>query len=230
MPNYGMTKVAHGTTVSYDDWVNIADDFINSELERDPRPIVLYGLSAGGMLTYHVAALNKKVKGIIGMTFLDAQVQQIRDETCRNIFMSHVGIPSSHLFASLPLLRSVSIPFSLASKTWALSNSPAAMKIFIAEKTSADVWTSMRFLSTFMQYKPAVQPEEFTICPILLSQPAEDRWTPLHLSELFLKRVKKVDVKVVQLKNASHYPLEQPGLQRMGDAIVAFLKDIESSL
>jgi pimeloyl-ACP methyl ester carboxylesterase len=113
---------------------------------------------------------------------------------------------------------------------WALFNSPAAMKILMAGKTSAGAWTSMRFLSTSMRYKPAIQPEEFTICPILLSQPAEDRWTPLHLSELFLKRVKKVDVKVVQLENAGHYPLEQPGLQRMGDAIVAFLKDIESSL
>jgi hypothetical protein len=41
-----------------------------------------YGLSAGGMLTYHVTALNIKVKGIIGMTFLDALVQQVRDETC----------------------------------------------------------------------------------------------------------------------------------------------------
>lgn len=63
MPNYGMTQVARWTTVSYDDWVNVANEFIDHELENDPRPIVLYGLSAGGMLTYHAAVLNKKVKG-----------------------------------------------------------------------------------------------------------------------------------------------------------------------
>ncbi|KAJ9238372.1 hypothetical protein DTO280E4_7491 [Paecilomyces variotii] len=93
MPGYGCTKTACHTTVSYDDWVNIANDFINFELEKDDRPIVLYGLSAGGMLTYHVAALNKKVKGIVGMTFLDQRIQAVRDETARDLFMSRVGIP-----------------------------------------------------------------------------------------------------------------------------------------
>ncbi len=62
MPNYGMTKVAPGRLVSCDDWVNISDACINRELENDPRPIVFYGLSAGGMLTYHTAALNKKLR------------------------------------------------------------------------------------------------------------------------------------------------------------------------
>ncbi|KAG0651646.1 hypothetical protein D0Z07_2149 [Hyphodiscus hymeniophilus] len=230
MPNYGMTKVASHANVSYEDWVNIGNEFVDFELERDLRPIVLYGLSAGGMLTYHVAALNKKVKGIIGMTFLDTQVQQVRDESCRNLFMSRVGVPSAHVFAPVPFLNSVSIPFSLASKMWALSNNPKAMKIFMADKTSAGAWTSMRFLSSFMSYKPVVPPEEFTICPILLTQPAEDKWTPFHLSDFFLNRVKKVDVTVVHLENAGHYPMEQPGLQQMSDAIIAFLRKIEASI
>lgn len=230
MPNYGMTKVASGVTVSYEDWVNIGNEFVDSELEPDPCPIVLYGLSAGGMLTYHIAALNKKVKGIIGMTFLDTQVQQVRDESCRNLFMSRVGVPSAHLFAPIPLLNSISIPFSFAGKMWALSNSPEAMNTFIADRTSAGAWTSMRFLSSFMRYKPVVPPEEFIICPILLTQPAEDKWTPLYLSKFFLKRVKKVDVTVVQLESAGHYPMEQPGLQQVSNTIITFLRKIEESL
>lgn len=48
MPGYGVTKVAAGAKVTYDDWVQAASDFIDAELARDPRPIVLYGLSAGG--------------------------------------------------------------------------------------------------------------------------------------------------------------------------------------
>jgi hypothetical protein len=52
---------------------------------------VLYGLSAGGMETYHVAAKNRKVSGIVGMTFLDQRIQQVRDETAYNRFMSRVG-------------------------------------------------------------------------------------------------------------------------------------------
>ena len=230
MPKYGMTKEASGVTVSYNNWVDIGNEFVDSELKDDPRPIVLYGLSAGGMLTYHIAALNKKVKGIVGMTFLDTQIQQVRDETCLNLFMSRIGVPSTHLFAPVPLLNAISIPFSMASKMWALSNNAEAMKIFLADSTSAGAWTSMKFLSSFMTYRPAILPEEFTVCPILLTQPAEDKWTPLHLSELFLKRAKKVDVTIVELENAGHYPMEEPGLQQMSDAIIKFLKAIESSL
>ena len=59
----------------------MGNDFVNVELERDSRPVFLYGLSTGGMLTYHVTALNKKVKGIVGMTFLDQRNQQVADET-----------------------------------------------------------------------------------------------------------------------------------------------------
>ena len=53
--------------------------------------------------------------------------------------------------------------------------------------------------------------------------PAEDRWTPLHLSEPFLLRLSPiVPVNTVMLDRAGHYPLEQPGLSQMVDAIDAF--------
>lgn len=225
MPGYGCTQTARHTTVSYDDWVQIGNDFINHELERDDRPIVLYGLSAGGMLTYHVAALNKKVKGIVGMTFLDQRIQQVRDETARNIFMSRVGIPFSRL-CDIPVLRSLAMPMWLASKMSALVNNPDALKICLADRASAGSWASIHFLSTYGSYKPILEPEDFDVCPILLTQPAEDQWTPLHLSELVLSRIKKVPVKTVELENAGHYPLEDPGLQQMADAIIAFLREV----
>lgn len=227
MPNYGVTKNARGSLVTYDDWVNIADDFINFELKDDPRPIVLYGLSAGGMLTYHAAVLNKKVKGIIGMSFLDMSIQKVRDEASRNILISRT-VPILKLFSATPLLASLSVPMWIPAKMSTLVNNPDAMKIFFSDKTSAGSWTSVRFLGTYMGYKPAVPPEEFRLCPILLTQPAEDKWTPLHLSKMFLDQV-KVPVKIVELENAGHYPLEQPGLDQMSEAIIAFLHEVESS-
>jgi hypothetical protein len=61
-------------------------------------------------------------------------------------------------------------------------------------------------------------------------EPEKDLWTPLLLAELFLKRVKKVDVKIVMLENAGHYPLEQLGRGQIHEAILSFLKGIEASL
>jgi hypothetical protein len=70
--------------------------------------------------------------------------------------MSRVGVPSDQLFAPIPFLHNISIPFYWASKMWALANDPAAMKIFMGDRTSVARWTSMSFLSSFMNYKPVV--------------------------------------------------------------------------
>jgi len=60
----------------------------------------------------------------------------------------------------------------------------------------------------------------------VLTQPAEDHWTPLHLSEPFLRRIGKVPVKTVMLERAGHFPLEQPGLAQMVDAIDSFYQQV----
>ena len=189
------------------------------------RPIVLYGLSAGGMETYHVAAKNRKVRGIVGMTFLDQRIQQVRDETAYNRFMSRVGGPLAALTARTPL-AGLRIPMSAASKMHALVNDPAALKACMADKTSAGKWVTMSFLSSYTGYQPDMEPEDFDVCPILLTQPAQDQWTPLHLSQLFLRRIKHVPVKVTMLENAGHYPLEQPGLDQMVTAVDDFCVDV----
>ena len=105
MPLYGVTEVNKNMTITYDDWVNLGNDYINYELSRDSRPIFLYGLSAGGMETYHVACKNKKVKGIIGMTFLDQRDQKVRDETTKNIFWGKLGVPLSKLSSNIGLSK-----------------------------------------------------------------------------------------------------------------------------
>lgn len=53
-------------------------------------------------------------------------------------------------------------------------------------------------------------------------QPAEDRWTTLHLSNLFLDQIKKVPARKAMLDVIEHYPIEQPGLRQMHVAIVQF--------
>ncbi|KAH7323828.1 lysophospholipase-like protein [Rhexocercosporidium sp. MPI-PUGE-AT-0058] len=229
MPNYGMTRTAPGARISYDDWVTISNAFLTYEQESDSRPIVLYGLSAGGLLTYHVAALNKKVLGIIGMTFIDMRHQATCDSTCLNTFMSRVGVPMASLATKLGL-GSLSIPMSLASKMWALCNNPAAMKIFKTDKTSAAAWTTMKFLDSYTSFKPEMEPEEFNVCPILLTQPMQDTWTPLQVAKQFLDRVTQVEVTIVELEGTGHYPIEQKGLEHMTEAIVKFLRGIEGKL
>lgn len=224
---YGMTAVAPGTNPTYDDWVQMVVDFLAVENARDPKPTVLYGLSAGGMLTYHVAAAAPKdtLRGIVGMTFLDQRNQQVRDETAHDIVTSRVGIPAMGLVAGTPIGR-LRYSMRLASKMSALANNPGAMKVFYKDKTSAGNSMSIAFLNSYMNYEPAIEPEDFDRCPVLLTQPDQDRWTPRHLSTPLLSKIHKVEVRETALENAGHYPLEDPGLQQMVDHVAAFVTEV----
>lgn len=228
MPGYGMTEVNPKRPVTYADWVQIVSDYVDVERKRDTRPIILYGLSAGGMQTYHVAALNKNVAGIIGMTFLDQRVQVVRDQTAYNLFMSRVGVPAAQVCAWIPGLRAMKMPMRMTSKMYTLVNNKDALRVFFADKTSAGNWMSMRFLADYMTYAPAIEPQDFTRCPVLLTQPAKDRWTPRELSQPFIEKLTHVRVQEVSLENAGHYPIEQPGLKQLENAIAQFAEEVVS--
>lgn len=203
--------------------MQLASDYIDDELRRDDRPIFLYGLSAGGMETYHVVAKNRKVKGIIGMTFLDQRVSQVRKETAYNALMGRIGVPMITVSRRLGLGR-MTLPMKLASKMSTLVNHEEVLKLMLADKTSAGNKTSFNFLDTYMNYVPEIEPEDFDICPILLTQPEKDRWTPLHLSQPTLNKIKKVAVEVEILENGGHYPIEEVALNQMNQAIDNFIQ------
>lgn len=223
MPTYGVTQVDPTQTVTYNDWVQIGSDLIDTELAKDDRPIFLYGLSAGGMETYHVAALNKKVAGIIGMTFLDTSSFRVRVETSFDPVSGVFGSPIMALLHKVGLGKTV-FPMRYVSKMRALVNDPAAKKAWYRDKTSAGNSATVSFLHSWLTYKPALAPEDFDVCPILLTQPAADTWTPLHLSTPFLERIKQVPVEQVLLPNGGHYPLEQEALDPMVSYIHNFIQ------
>lgn len=223
MPLYGMTEVKQKNTVSYDDWVQLGCDYIDYELSRDTRPIFLYGLSAGGMETYHIACKNKKVCGIIGMTFLDQRSQQVRNETTNNAFWAHLGTPLAGLSVKLGMGK-IRMKMSICSKMSALCNDKRCLKVMLSDKTSAGNSVPMKFVYSYMTYKPETEPEEFKVCPILLTQPEKDKWTPLHLSQLFLERVRNVPVTIQILNNGGHYPIEAQALEQLREHIIKFIE------
>jgi pimeloyl-ACP methyl ester carboxylesterase len=224
---YGLTQVAPRSTPSYDDWVDLMVDFVQAERERDDRPIVLFGLSAGGMLAYHVAAQVPPgtLQGIVGMAFLDQRDPQVRRETAHDAFTARVGIPAVHLLARTPLGR-IRYPMTLASKMRYLCNNPNALRAFYQDRTSAGNWVSLKFLSSYLNYKPLVEPEDFDACPVLLTQPGQDRWSPLALSAPLLSRITKVPVTMVELTNAGHFPLEDPGVFELHRAVERFMSEL----
>lgn len=224
MPTYGESIVAPNRVISYDDWIQCGSDLIDAELAKDDRPIFLYGLSAGGMETYHVAAKNRKVKGIIGMTFLYQLEPVVRMRTTSNKFWGHFGEPLATLSTKMGLSR-FKIKMSIPSLMSALVNDPDCLRIMLDDKTSAGNKVTMKFISSYMNYHPEIAPEDFDICPIILTQPDADRWSPQYLSDLFLDRITKVPVYKTTLTNGSHYPIEESALRELHSAALNFLND-----
>ncbi|MGW4535491.1 alpha/beta fold hydrolase [Nocardia sp. NPDC004340] len=224
---YGMTQVRPEGTYGYGNWIQMVTDYLLYEKSRDDRPIVLYGLSAGGMVTYHVAAHAPRgtLTGIVGMTFLDQRNRDVWIATAHDKFSATVGTKGIEALAKSPM-KGLEYPMSLASKMSALCNNDDAMKVFLADKTSAGNVASMKFLDDYRTYVPDIEPPDFDVCPILHTQPAADHWTPLELSKPVLDPIKKVPVKLVMLENAGHYPLEEPGLTQMEDAVDAFVREV----
>ena len=61
-------------------------------------------------------------------------------------------------------------------------------------------------------------PEDFDACPVLLADPAEDPWTPVQLSRTFFDHI-RAPKRLVMLEGAGHFPVEQPGLDQLTDAV-----------
>lgn len=226
MPTYGVTEVKDRNAITYADWVQAGVDYVNYEASKDDRPIFLYGLSAGGMETYHVAAAarNPKVKGIIGTTFLDQRNKQVRTETVDNKLTAMFGASSVAIGRKIGLGR-MTLPLTQVSKMSALVNNEKLLKeVFYKDKTSAGNKASLNFLDSYMNFAPAIAPADFDVCPVLLTQPEKDYWTPEHLSAPVLDKIKKVPTKTVILPNGGHYPIEADALLVMNKAIRDFVE------
>ncbi|MDH3831294.1 MAG: alpha/beta hydrolase [Chromatiales bacterium] len=223
MPFYGMTDNRE-TRISWDDWVEIGAELVRSEIDKDGKPVVLYGLSAGGMLAYNIAAATRKVSGIMGMCFIDGGSPLARRRMSDRPNMDEIS------FKMLPLLPAaligrIRVPMKHLVKMKALVNDGQALKILLRDKCSAGASVSLEFVNSMIQHQPAIAFEDFDLCPIILLQPGEDRWTPFSVTEPFWERV-SAPKQMVTLGKASHYPIEQPGLDQMSDAMVNFIRSI----
>jgi pimeloyl-ACP methyl ester carboxylesterase len=229
MPGYGATIPNPSQTTTYADWIALGAALITHELDRDPRPLVLYGLSAGGMATYHIAtlSLSPSIVGLIGMTFMDMSSQRTRDQVASNLLSSRLGFPLASLASRLPYLRSLSLPMWLVSRMSTLLNDATLLKICYLDSGSAGRWNSLAFLASQAEYVPKVRPEDFELCAVTLTQPTDDHWTPLWVSEGFLAKLGKLkerkEVEVVLLEGAGHYPVEEEGLRILAETVVRVL-------
>ena len=103
----------------------------------------------------------------------------------------------------------------------AIVNNDRVLSLLLQDKRGTGSSVHLGLLCSMMESIPAVEPEAFEI-PLLLCHPEKDRWTPEWISRLFFDRIRSPK-QLCTLKNAGHFPIEQPGITQLEEAIISFI-------
>jgi alpha-beta hydrolase superfamily lysophospholipase len=218
-PGYGLS-VAPAELFSYSQWVECAADLVDAEARRSGKPIVLFGLSVGGYLSYLAAARGRKAAGVIATTLADPRLPVVRDEFARNPTVNRVLNPFLPPMAAL--FGGVRLPIRWFSNMKGIANDPELLRMLCADPIGGGNRVPLRFMHSLLAIRPDIEPEDFDVCPVLFAQPAADRWTTIEASRPFFDRIKGPK-QLVMLENCGHLPIEEPGVTHLEEACVAFL-------
>jgi alpha-beta hydrolase superfamily lysophospholipase len=224
LPGYGLTRVAR-REMTYPLWIDCVVDLIAAERARDDRPIVLFGVSLGGLLAYQAAA-RTQVEGLVATTLADPRERNVRRGFARHALLGSAGLWLLEKLA--PITDGLPLPMSLMSRMHMISNKPALSALVKSDRLGGGSWVPARFLRTLMTTAPAIEPEDFTSCPVLLAHPGIDRMTDIALSRRFFERL-AAPKRMVVLEGASHMPTEHPGVDQLEAAVIAFLRELPTS-
>ena len=118
----------------------------------------------------------------------------------------------------------LSIPANAISGMERMTNDPAFSQIFIDDPLVGRARINLGFYHSMIVYEPPIAPEAFDVCPLLLAHPADDKWTPLAVSQPFFDRLSG-EKELVMLEGCGHLPYEEPGVSQLRDAVEAFLRN-----
>jgi alpha-beta hydrolase superfamily lysophospholipase len=213
LPGYGLTRVPDRRVVRYGDWVACARDLLRAEAARGP--VVVVGFSLGGLLAYDAVAAVGAV-GLVASSLLDPRDPVVRRRTARR----PVGGLAAAVLPRLRTLDRVRVPVRWVAPVERIATDARLARLLATDPTAGGAAMPLGWFRTFLGSAPAVEPEDFDRCPVVLAHPAADRWTPVEASLRFLHRIPARHRRVVLLEAAGHLPVERPGVDQLADVVV----------
>jgi alpha-beta hydrolase superfamily lysophospholipase len=157
------------------------------------------------------------------MTLADPREPAVRQGFARTRLLGTAGL---WLLQRLRWLTDgLPLPMRLMSKMDRISNVPELAHLCAHDPLGGGNWVPARFLRTLVDTAPDVEPEDFRICPVLLTHPGVDRMTEISLSRRFFDRL-AAPKRMVVLEGASHMPTEHPGVDQLESAVVDFVGEL----
>jgi len=222
LPGYGATRPTRPGRVTYEQWVATGRALV----ARDERPVVIVGLSIGGMLAYDIAAASStRVSAVVATCLLDPARDDVRAAVSRTRLMGRLGPAVLNRF---PVFDSLRVPIAWTGNMRKVANDSRLVDLCLSDRTGAGSRVALGFLRTWMASRRPMEPEEFSMCPVVLAHPAEDRWTPPTLSTAFLSRVAG-RTELHMLDGAGHFPVERPGVDQLAGILRRIISETAST-
>jgi alpha-beta hydrolase superfamily lysophospholipase len=219
LPGYGLTD-ADDRHLTFDTWVDCVRDLVTEERHRTGAPVVVYGLSLGGVIAYHAVASGAPAAGLIATTLADVTDPEVVAGFSRFPRLARVGF---ELMKRLPMLTDpLPLPPRLTAKMTRIANNPDLAQLCATDPLGGGATLRARFWRTLTSAAPPQQPEEFTCCPVLVAHAGADQMTDIALTRRFTDRL-AAPTRFVELTGAGHFPVEQPGVSELVDAVSTFL-------
>ena len=215
LPLYGDTIDPHPGRVRYETWVDLLCDLVVAERRADDRPLVLFGASMGGMLAYEVAARTRQVAAVAATCLLDPSAGDARSAAAR--FSSTGRIAPAVLRGLDGIARELRVPIRWLIDMNNMSANPTLSRQCATDPKGGGARVPIGLLASYLNFQHTA-PETFDAAPVTLLHPADDRWTPPELSIRFLERIKS-STSLVLLERCGHFPVEEPGLTQLADAM-----------
>lgn len=211
LPLYGQTRTSESGMVRYPHWIDLLSELVRGEREHDERPLVLFGASMGGMLSYEVAARTGQVDHVVATCLLDPSDPQARAAGARWPWLGRCAPPILRVLE--PVLGGLRLPLRWQVDLADMSANPELNRVCAADRAGGGVQLPLGFLGSYLNFRHT-EPETFTATPVTLVHPEQDRWTPPRLSMDFLERI-AAPTESVLLAGCGHFPVEQPGVDQL---------------
>jgi len=221
LPGYGLTQVRAGWREDYAEWPACVADVARAA----DGPVVLLGLSVGGMTALRAAQLEPDVAGVIATTLIDLAEPETFVAAARWRWLGRLSLfavrRAPWLIDRLPL------PLGLATPLGAMTTDPALRDWFAREPLIGRRIVRGRFFRTLHRHRPARRDLALP-CPLLLVHPGADAWTPTAMS-LPAYRAVPGPKRLRVLSNGAHLPAEAPAWAELCGEVAGFLNGIASA-
>ncbi len=215
LPLYGDTVHPDPAAVRYRDWVELLCDLVTAERAADPRPLILFGASMGGLLAYETAARTGQVAAVAATCLLDVTDPHARSAATRFAWIGRCAPALLRITGPVSARRLV--PIRWLANMADMSSDPALSRLCSTDPRGGGARVPLGFVASWLTYRHTPAPR-YAGPPVTLLAPAADRWTPPELSVAFLQQISAPN-KAVLLQGCGHFPIEEPGLTQLRDEV-----------